>query len=111
MTRAQKAWLLLVQRRPELPLHNNPAELGARQRVRKRDVSFGPQTAAGVRAWDTFGSLVETAKKLGVSLYAYFADRVRQARLVPGLDTLITQQAAVLNLGASWAAAYSPASY
>lgn len=111
VTRTHKAKLLLVLQHPELPLHNNPAELGARQRVRKRDVSFGPQTAAGVRAWDTFGSLVETAKKLGVSLYAYFADRVRQTRLVPGLDTLITQQAAVLNLGASWAAAYSPASY
>jgi len=110
-TRAHKAWLLLVLKHPEIPLHNNPAELGARQRVRKRDVSFGPQSDTGRQCWDTFNSLVETAKKLGVSVHAYFADRVRHAGLVPPLDALITQQAAALNLGASWPAAHSSASY
>ena len=45
MTQAKKESLLLVLKYPELPLHNNPAELGARQRVRKRDVSFGPRTS------------------------------------------------------------------
>jgi hypothetical protein len=110
-TRAHKAWLLLVLRHPEIPLHNNPAELGARQRVRKRDVSYGPRTAAGVQAWDTFQSLVETARKLGLSSYAYFADRVRQAGRVPRLDTLITQRAQTLHLGASWLAADSAATY
>jgi len=107
LTRAQKAWLLLVLTHPEIPLHNNPAELGARQRVRKRDVSFGPQSDTGRQCWDTFGSLVETVKKLGLSVHAYFTDRVRHAGLVPPLDVLITQQAAALNLGASWLPAYS----
>jgi Transposase IS66 family len=110
-TRAQKAWLLLVLEHPEIPLHNNPAELGARQRVRKRDVSFGPQTETGRHCWDTFGSIVETVKKLGVSVHAYFADRVRHAGIVPPLDKLITQRAAALNLGASWPAAQSSARY
>ena len=119
-TRAQKAWLLLVlahpshapaSLQPELPLHNNPAELGARQRVRKRDVSFGPQSDTGRQCWDTFASLVETAKKLGVSIHAYFADRVRGTGSVPRLDALISQQAAARNLGASWPAAHSAASY
>ena len=32
-TRLNKSALLLVLRFPELPLHNNPAELGARGRV------------------------------------------------------------------------------
>jgi hypothetical protein len=59
-TRAKKDSLLLVLKHPELPLHNNPAELGARQRVRKRDVSFGPRTQDGVRAWDTFMTLAAT---------------------------------------------------
>src|SRR6266436_6405995 len=37
-TRAKKNCLLMVLAHPEIPLHNNPAELGARARVRKRDV-------------------------------------------------------------------------
>ena len=32
-TQLKQASLLLVLERPELPLHNNPAELGARQHV------------------------------------------------------------------------------
>ena len=46
-TLAHKEKLLVVLDHPEVPLHNNPAELGARQRVRKRDVSFGPRSATG----------------------------------------------------------------
>ncbi len=49
LTRAKQAQLLAVLAHPELPLHNNPAELAARQRVRQRDVSFGPRTADGTR--------------------------------------------------------------
>jgi hypothetical protein len=41
-TQAKKESLLLVLKYPKLPLHNNMAKLRARQRVRKRDVSFGP---------------------------------------------------------------------
>jgi len=40
-TRSKKAALLLVLEHPEIPLHNNASELGARRRVRKRDVSLG----------------------------------------------------------------------
>ena len=39
-TLAKKEQLLMVLSHPEILLHNNPAELGARQRVRKRDVSL-----------------------------------------------------------------------
>jgi len=41
-TKVKKDRLLLVLKHPELPLHNNASELGVRQRVQKRDVSFGP---------------------------------------------------------------------
>jgi len=88
---------------PEIPLHNNPAELGARQRVRKRDVSFGPRTTEGARAGDTFMTLAATAQKLGVSFYAYVHDRIAETNQMPGLDTLIAARAKELNLGASWA--------
>jgi len=56
-TRGKKACLLMVFKHPEIPLHNNPAELEARRRVRKRDVSFGPRTQDGLNggiwfAWE-----------------------------------------------------------
>ena len=88
-TLAKQEQLLLVLDYPHLPLHNNPAELGARQRVRKRDISFGPRSPDGVAAWDTFMTLTETAKKLGVSFYAYVYDRISQANRLPSLAELI----------------------
>ena len=101
-TRSKKSALLMVLTHPEIPLHNNPAELGARQRVRKRDVSFGPRRAEGAKAWDTFQTLAATATKLGVSFYAYVHDRVSKAYQMPGLDTLITARAGELKLDTSW---------
>lgn len=103
-TRANKDSLLLVLRHPELPLHNNAAELGVRQRVRKRDVSFGPRTLDGVRAWDTFATLAATAKKLGVSFYRYLHDRISADNQIPPLADLLKQRAIDLHLGSSWAA-------
>jgi len=107
-TQAKKAALLLVLVHPELPLHNNPAELAVRQRVRKRDVSFGPRTQEGRRAWDTFMTLAATAKKLGVSFYSYVHDRIARTQLIPPLAELIASAAKNLNLGSSWSAS-SPA--
>jgi len=95
-TRAKKQSLLLVLEYPELPLHNNASELGVRRRVRKRDVSFGPRTEAGKRAWDTFMTLAETTKKLDVSFYTYLHDRITGANAILPLADLITQAAANL---------------
>src|SRR5262249_39390420 len=106
-TRSKKAALLLVLSHPEIPLHNNAAELGARQRVRKRDVSFGPRTAQGAQAWDTFLSLADTTRKLGVSFYHYIHDRIRGEQQIAPLADLIDEHAQELNLGASWATASS----
>jgi FtsZ-binding cell division protein ZapB len=91
-TKAKKDKLLMVLRHPEIPLHNNPAELGARRRVRKRDISFGPRTTDGVAAWDTFMTLAATAKKLGISFYAYVYDRVAEVNALPLLADLIKQR-------------------
>lgn len=92
-TWAKKQHLLLVLDYPYLPLHNNPAELGVRQRVRKRDISFGPRSLDGVAAWDTFMTLTETAKKLGVSFYHYVFDRISMANRLSSLAELIAVQA------------------
>ena len=104
-TQLKKASLLMVLEHPEIPLHNNPAELAARQRVRKRDVSFGPQTADGAKAWDTFQTLTATAKKLSVNIHHYIRDRISQAYELPSLADLITKRAQQQPLGQSWAEA------
>lgn len=88
-TKANKAQLLLVLEYPELPLHNNDAELGARAQVRKRDVSLHTMTKEGTKANDTFMTIVQTAKKLGVSSYKYIYDRVSKSYCMPSLSELI----------------------
>ncbi len=98
-TRSNKDALLLVLKFPKLPLHNNPAELGARGRVRKRDVSFGPRTEDGKQAWDTFMTLAATTKKLNVSFYKYVRDRILKKNDIPPLSDLITKAAHELMLG------------
>ena len=105
LTRDKKRELLLVLEHPELPLHNNPAELGARQRVRKRDVSFGPRSPAGSAAWDTFMTLAATTRKLGVDFAAYLRDRFTQAGQIPPLADLISARASQLALAPSGATA------
>lgn len=105
--RIEKTWgkkssLLMVLDHPEIPLHNNPAELGARMRVRKRDVSFGPRTPDGAKAWDTLMTLAATAKKLGVSFYRYIHDRVSGTLKLPSLADLIAERAKQSPLGLSW---------
>jgi hypothetical protein len=101
-TLVKKDSLLLVLKHPELPLHNNPAELAARFRVRKRDISFGPRTEDGKNAWDTFMTLAATCKKLGVSFFEYIRDRITKAKFIPPLAELIQKRAEELNLGWSY---------
>ena len=76
--------------------------MAARRRVRKRDVSFGPRSEAGRRAWDTLQTLSETARKLGISFYHWLGDRVSETNAMPSLAEGIEARAASLNLGASW---------
>lgn len=101
-SRAHKEELLMVLKHPEIPLHNNAAELAARKRVRKRDVSFGPRSEEGKQCWDTFMTLSATAAKLGVNFYHYLQDRLSEAGEIPSLASLIRERAEQLNLGASW---------
>ena len=101
-TLKKREQLLMVLSHPEILLHNNPAELGARQRVRKRDVSLQARTREGIGAWDTFQTLVATAKKLGVNLFHYFSDRLTQTYALPSLASLIHERAQLMGLGASW---------
>jgi hypothetical protein len=101
-TLAKQPELLAVLDHPELPLHNNGAELAVRRRVRKRDVSFGPRTAAGAKAWDTLHTLAATAQQHGVNFLRYLQDRLSGANTLPSLASCVTARATELDLGKSW---------
>jgi hypothetical protein len=88
-TKENKVELLLTLKYPEIPLHNNAAELGARAQVRKRDVSLHTMTEEGTKASDTFLTIVQTAKKLEVSIFDYIGDRVSKSFKMPSLAKLI----------------------
>jgi hypothetical protein len=98
-TKAKRQALLRVLEKPYLPLHNNPAELAARRRVRKRDVSFGARSPAGIRAWDVFHTLIGTAALLGVNVLHFFQDRCSRAGCIPALADLIRQRAEQITAG------------
>lgn len=104
-TAAKKRELLRVLEKPYLPLTNNPAELGARRRVRKRDVSFGARSPAGVSAWDVFHTIIGTAHLLGVNVLHYLQDRFAGVMRLPALADLIRQRGATLALAPAVAAA------
>jgi hypothetical protein len=91
-TKAKQPELLLVLTHPELPLHNNPAELGARAQVRKRDVSLHTMTDEGTKVQDTLLTIAETAKKLKVNLYDYLFDRISGAYAMPSLADTIRER-------------------
>ncbi len=79
--------LLTVLSVPEVLLHNNASELGARVSARRRDVSLHSWSERGVRAMDIFTTLVQTSKKLGISAFAYLRDRLSSALEMPSLIT------------------------
>lgn len=89
LTAAKVSELLLVLEYPELPLHNNPAELAARTMVQRRNISYATQTSQGTKAWDIFMSLVATTRKLGISFFEYMQDRISHKSKIPSLGTII----------------------
>src|SRR4051794_25670661 len=93
--RANKAELLLVLDRPEIPLHTNGSESDIRCFVTKRKISGETRSAAGKRARDTFLSLLKTCAKLAVSFWDYLGARLKipDAAAVPWLPDLIRQRA------------------
>jgi hypothetical protein len=84
-TAAKKSELLTVLAHPEVPLHNNASELGARVSARRRDVSLHSKSERGARAMDIFTTLTQTCNKLGISAYAYLSDRLKHRYDIPSL--------------------------
>ncbi|MEG4053890.1 hypothetical protein QUA01_27000, partial [Microcoleus sp. S36a_B3] len=100
LTSCKISKLLLVLEHPELPLHNNPAELAARTMVQRRNISYATQTCEGTKAMDVFMSLVATTRKLGISFFEY--DRISHRGNIPALGMIIRKQSSLCSFGVSW---------
>lgn len=96
LTRTKKKALLLVLMHPFLPLHNNSSELGARVQARMRDINFQTVSENGTKAKDTFSTIVQTARKLGVNVYRYIYDRVARIFAMPSLAEIILLKARLI---------------
>jgi hypothetical protein len=89
LTKKKKDALLVVLEHPEIPLHNNPAELALRMYVIKRKISLGTRSVDGTKSWETFFTIMDTCRKLGVNFRDYLYDRISQNYKMPSLASLI----------------------
>ena len=85
----RKDELLLVLKRPDIPLHTNGSETDLRDFVKIRKVSGGTRSDLGRQCRDTFASLKKTCRKLGISFWEYLQDRVSLTNAIPPLPMLI----------------------
>jgi hypothetical protein len=90
-----KAGLLLVLDRPEIPLHNNVSESDIREYVKRRKVSGGTKSPSGRKSRDTFTSLKKTCRKLKVSFWEYLNDRNFKRNSIPQLSDLMRKMSSV----------------
>jgi hypothetical protein len=89
-----KSELLLVLKRPDIPLHNNLSENDIREYVKKRKISGSTRSLAGRKSRDTFTSIKKTCRKLGVSFWDYLIDRIEYIGRIPLLSDLMKMKIA-----------------
>jgi hypothetical protein len=82
---ANKAELLMVLDRPEIPLHTNGSENDIRCHVTRRKLSGGTRTDTGRECRDAFLGIVKTCAKLQIAFWDYLGARlaVPAAPIVP----------------------------
>ena len=88
---ANKAELLMVLDRPEIPLHTNGSENDIRCQVTKRHISGGTKSDTGRDCRDAFLGLAKTCRKLSIGFWDYLGARldVLVATAVPQLSDII----------------------
>ena len=74
---ANKAELLAVLDRPEIPLHTNGSENDIRCYVTRRKVSAGTRSGDGRDSRDAFLGLAKTCDKLGIPVWDYLGSRLK----------------------------------
>jgi hypothetical protein len=93
---ANKAELLRVLDRPEIPLHTNGSENDIRCQVTKRKVSGGTRSDDGRDCRDAFLGLKKTCAKLKIAFWDYLGARLGAANQpgVPCLAEIVKQRCA-----------------
>ena len=88
---ANKAELLAVLDRPDIPLHTNGSENDIRCQVTRRRLSGGTRSDVGRDCRDAFLGLAKTCAKLGIAFWNYLGSRlaVSDGPIVPPLSDLI----------------------
>ena len=89
MTKKKKEELLLVLDYPNVPLHNNLAEIAVREGVIKRKISSGTRSELGKLAWENMLSIMDTCRKLRISFYRYLYDIFSDSYSMSRLSDLI----------------------
>jgi transposase IS66 family protein len=88
---ANKAELLMVLDRPEIPLHTNGSENDIRCQVTRRRISGGTRSDIGQTCRDAFLGLMKTCAKLNIEFWDYLGDRlaIPQSKLIPQLPQIV----------------------
>ena len=88
---ANKAELLMVLDRPDIPLHTNGSENDIRCQVTRRKLSGGTRSDAGRDCRDAFLGIAKTCAKLRISFWDYLGSRLAVAgnAAVPYLPELV----------------------
>lgn len=91
---ANKAELLTVLDRPEIPLHTNGSENDIRCYVTRRKVSAGTRSSDGRDSRDAFLGIAKTCDKLGIPFWDYLGSRLKVARhaAIDALDQYIRRR-------------------
>lgn len=88
--RQNKSELLLVLERPDIPLHNNLSERDIREYVKRRKIRGSTRSENGRLCRDSFTSLKNTCRKLGISFSQYLLARVEnKGEITPIPDVMI----------------------
>ena len=93
LTRKKKEKLILVLKYPQIPLHNNPAEIALRELVIKKKISYGTKSEEGRIAWENMMTIMDTCRKHNVSFMEYVKDIFSERYSMPRLSTLILEKA------------------
>jgi hypothetical protein len=80
-----KAELLMVLDRPEIPLQTNGSENDIRCHVTRRKLSGGTRSDPGRNCRDAFLSLAKTCAKLKIAFWDYLGDRLA----IPGAKAIL----------------------